>query len=246
MLKIKNNKKEQKLYFGFGNAKLSDYTATFSIPAGYSCNFAHECFSRADRNTGKIQDGKHTKFRCFAASQEALYKTVRDSRWRNYNLLKTAKTTEEQEKLIQNSFPNGSGTIRVHVSGDFFSESYFLAWLNVAKKNPDSVFYGYTKCLPFLVKYKDQIPKNFRFTASMGGKADNLIKKHKLKYAEVVFSHKEAFDKKLEIDHNDSLAVKNKKSFGLLLHGKQAVKTAAALAMSKLRKLGWSGYGIKK
>lgn len=246
MKSIKDDTKNKKLFFGWGNAKLSDFTATFSLPAGFTCSFAKECHSRADRKTGKITDGKYSKFRCYAASEESVYSSVRKSRWRNYELLKSAKTIEEQINLIQNSLPIGNGNVRVHVSGDFFSESYFVAWLNIAINNPNKIFYGYTKCLPFLVKYKKQIPSNFRFVASKGGTRDDLIESHKLKYSEVVLSVKEGHNKGLKIDHDDSLAINNKeKSFGLLLHGTQKGNSLASHALSSLKKVGLGFYNQK-
>lgn len=240
MIKDKN-----KLFFGFGNSKLSNFIATFSLPAGHTCRFAKDCHSWANKKTGRITDGEHSQFRCYAASEEAIYPSVRISRWRNYQMLKDANTAENQFCLIQESLPIGDVTIRVHVSGDFFSESYFLAWLNIAICNPNKIFYGYTKCLPFLVKHQKQIPSNFRFTASKGGTRDDLINKHNLKYAEVVFSPQEAQQKKLKVDHDDSLAVKGSRSFSLLLHGTQAATSKSGKALSLLRKAGIGGYSLK-
>jgi hypothetical protein len=139
--------------------------------------------------------------------------------------------------LIQNSLPVGIQYVRIHVSGDFFSETYFKAWLNVAINNPRIVFYAYTKSLNFWVKHKRVIPKNFRLTASKGGKLDSLIVKHRLKYAEVVFSTEEARRKGLEIDHDDSHAIKSKKPFALLLHGTQKANTTAAQAWKVIMRL---------
>ena len=52
------------LKFNFGgNAKLSKEIVTFSLPSGYSCPGAKDCLAKADRETGKIIDGKHQKFR---------------------------------------------------------------------------------------------------------------------------------------------------------------------------------------
>jgi hypothetical protein len=236
-----------KLSFGSGNAKLSTAIATFSIPAGHSCPFAKDCLSKADRTTGKIIDGQHCRFRCFAASQEALFPSVRNSRWDNFEALKKAKTVERMTQLIQDSLPNGYTYVRVHVSGDFFSEKYFIAWLNVAMNNPLIVFYGYTKATPFLVKYKSIIPRNFRFTASQGGTCDSLISKHSLKSAEVVFSVKEAADKGLEIDHDDSHAILSEKSFALLLHGTQPAGSDAGKAWQKIKTtVGGYGEGSKR
>lgn len=247
-MKIKLQRKvfKLKLKFGFGNSKLSKLIVTFSLPAGYSCPFALKCLSKANPTTGKIQDGPETEFRCFAASQEIVYPTVRRQRWHNFNLLRQTKTLEEMCELIQSSLPSDARIIRVHVSGDFWSERYFLAWLNVAWNNPHIVFYGYTKAIPYLVKYKDQLPNNFRFTGSIGGTHDFLIHQQGIKYAQVVFSVNEAKRKGLEIDHDDSHAINSNKSFALLLHGTQPAKSKAAKAWEKLQKDGIGGYSKNK
>ena len=69
-----------------------------------------------------------------------------------------------------------------------------------------------------------------------------------MKYAEVVFSVKEAADKGLEIDHNDSHAISGNDSFALLLHGCQPEDTPAATALTLLKRqgLGMYGKGTKK
>lgn len=235
------------LNFGTGNAKLSTSISTFSLPAGHSCPFAKECLSKANKITGKIIDGQHCRFRCFAASQEALYPSVRRARWNNFERLKSAKSIEGMTQIIQSSLPTGVGFVRIHVSGDFFDENYFVAWLNVALNNPLVTFYGYTKAIPFLVKYKNFIPKNFRFTASKGGTCDNLIVKHKICSAEVVFSVNEAEEKGLEIDHDDSHAIMAEKSFALLLHGTQPAGTPAGKAWEKIKhSIGGYGRGSKR
>ena len=232
-----------KLIFGLGNAKLSKAIATFSLPAGHSCPFASECLSKAARITGLLTDGDNCRFRCFAAANECTYPSVRNARWKNLDLLKAAGTIEAMGKLIQSSLPWGLTMVRVHVSGDFYSEKYFLAWLNVAWNNPQVTCYGYTKATPWLVKYKKHIPSNFRFTASLGGTHDDLIAKHKLKSALVVFSTEEARRKGLEIDHDDSHCFNGKESFALLLHGTQPPGSEASKAWVKLMKAGIGGYG---
>jgi hypothetical protein len=235
----------KKLSFGMGNAKLSLAIGTFSLPSGYSCPQANECLSKANQETGKITDGPNCRFRCFAASEECVFKSVRISRWKNFELLRSIHSIEGMANLIQRSLPFGIGTIRVHPSGDFFGERYFLAWLNVALNNPSIVIYGYTKCLHFLVKYKKDIPPNFRFVASKGGKLDHLISKHHLRYAEVVFSTEEARRKGLPIDHDDSEAINGKTSFCLTLHGTQAANSEAGIALSQLKKQGLGAYNEK-
>ena len=233
------------LTFGWGNSKLIKAIATFSLPAGWTCPSAHECLSKTDLSTGRLTDGPHTRFRCFAASNECRATTVRIARWRNFNLLKKARTTQGMANLIQKSLPQGAEKIRVHVSGDFFSEAYFLAWINIAIANPQIIFYGYTKRAGLIVKYRSQLPANFRFTVSKGGKEDHLITKHKLVFSEVVFSEAEAKSKGLEIDHDDSHALACTKPYALLLHGTQPKGTEAGEAWNLIKKT-IGGYSRKR
>lgn len=238
--------KNDKLKFGKGNSKLDKGIHTFSLPAGHSCPFANECEAKADRTTGKIKDGKNQQYRCFAASDEALRPSVRASRWHNFDLLKKKKTVSSMLSLILDSMPKRAKMFRVHVSGDFFSQTYFDAWMQVATMNPDKRFYAYTKSLPYWVKRRDSIPSNFELTSSLGGREDELIDLNKLKYARVVLSEEEASSMKLEIDHDDSHAYDGKESFALLIHGTQKAGSKASVALSALRKKGIKGYSKKK
>ena len=237
--------KSNLLKFNRGNAKLGRDIWTFSLPAGFSCPGALECLSKANRETGKITDGADTKFRCFAASDEAQYKNTRNQRWHNFELLK-GKSSEQMVKLIQDSLPKKAGLIRIHVSGDFFNQNYFDAWVEVVRKNPGRTFYAYTKSLHFWMARRDEIPENLALNASHGGSYDWLIEKYQFKSAKVVFSEKEAEEKGLKIDHDDSLAYHSRDSFALLIHGTQPAGSLASKALSALRKLGWTGYSRKK
>ena len=230
----------QLLSFGKGNAKLDKAIATFSIPAGWSCPGASLCLAKADRITGKIADGSNQQFRCFAASAEAAYGNVRESRWRNFELLKGAKSRGAMAELILASLPENAPIVRIHVSGDFFREAYFLAWCDVARERPSVRFYAYTKSIPFWKKCLAEIPENLILTASEGGKFDAQI--NGFKRAKVVFAEEEAAALGLAIDHDDSHAYDGKDSFALLLHGTQAKGTVAAKALSALKLQGIGGY----
>jgi hypothetical protein len=221
------------LKFGKGNAKLGKKVVTFSLPAGHSCPFALDCLSKSDKETGKITDGKETIFRCFAASSEAVYKNVRISRWHNFELLKTAKNTENITNLILQSLPKKCDIVRIHVSGDFFNMSYLQAWVNVAKLLPNTLFYAYTKSLVYLIGL--ELPENLSITASKGGKLDKLISENNMKFAEVVYSEQEAKDKNLLIDHDDSHAMYAKNSFALLIHGTQPKNSKGSKAIKEMK-----------
>lgn len=225
----------EKLFFAKGNAKLGAGIAIFSLPAGHTCAGAKDCLSRADKQTGKITDGPNIKFRCYATSAECLFPNIRKSRWNNFDMLRHLSLNEMAD-LICLSLPNNIKLCRIHQSGDFFTQTYFDAWIEVARRNPHIIFYGYSKMLPFIVARKNQMPANFRLTASKGGRFDALIEKHNLKFAEVVFSVKEAKQKKLKIDHDDSLVWKDNGSFAILLHGTQPAKSIASKAWHLLKK----------
>jgi|LauGreDrversion4_2_1035121.scaffolds.fasta_scaffold57432_4 hypothetical protein len=232
-----------KLSFQQGNSKLGKNIFTFSIPSGYSCPFAKECLSKADRTTGKITDGPDTQFRCFSASQEMLYPNVRKSRWANFESVKQLLTDGNLVESIVNSIPVKATIVRIHVAGDFFNQAYFDAWVAVARQMPHVVFYAYTKSIRYWVNRLNDIPANMKLNASLGGKDDDLIAQYNLKSVKVVYSLEEAG--LLKIDHDDTLAFTQDQSFALLIHGKQAKQSKASLAISALRKIGITGYSSK-
>lgn len=184
-------------------------------------------------------DGPEQKFRCFSASLELAFPTVYSQRKYNTDLIKKCKTKKEMVDLFEASLPKDAQLIRWHIGGDYLSQKYFDACLEVARNHPKILFYSYTKSLPFWVKRKDQIPKNFSLVASVGGRWDHLIESAKLRYAKVVFSQEEADKLKLEVDWDDSHAALPKyrnKSFGLMLHNSQPKGSEAAAALKLLNK----------
>lgn len=250
-----------KVAFGRGNAKLDKLEKkfnrqvwTFSLLSGHTCPYSKECLSKAvESPAGKLSivDGPDTLFRCFSASQEALFRNVYNSRKANGEIVKlAAQSPAYAAGLISDSLPRKAGIIRIHVGGDFQTKNYFQAWLMVAHANPSVIFYAYTKSLPFWIWAKNErlIPSNFVLTASYGGHKDSLIAQHGLRYAKVVFSKAEARKLGLAIDHDDSHAAdpsKANESFALLLHGTQPKGTKAAAALKKLKGVGSYSKGNK-
>lgn len=231
------NKHTALLKFGLGNAKLGKQIHTFTLPSGYTCPGASACMTRADRVDGHITDGPKQTFRCFAASMEARLTQLRAKGWHNLEMLKRCGgDCDNMADLIHASLPVNAKIVRVHVGGDFFSNTYFQAWIRVSRRNPDVRFYAYTKSLPFWIA--NEIPENFRLTASEGGKFDHLIAQHGLKTSKVVFSIEEAAALGLEIDHDDSHAYNAGDSFALLIHGAQAKGSAAGVAVRALDGVG--------
>lgn len=76
--------------------------------------------------------------------------------------------------------------IRIHDAGDFYSDEYLNAWINVIKRCPSVLFYAYTKEVSkFKRIVEPNCPENFKFLYSMGGKEDYLIDLEKDRHADV-------------------------------------------------------------
>ena len=182
----------------------------FNLPAGWSCPYARDCKIKVDRDTGKF-DKIGTKYRCYAASSER-FPAVRKSRWNNFDLLLDG---------VEIQIPKDATHIRIHGSGDFFSQVYFDKWLEVCRKNPDVKFWAFTKSIIFWVNRLNEIPSNLILQASKGSEQEDLIERYNLKYAEV-FSSKDDVPEGMPIDYDDTLAMSGKVSFALLDNNKNS------------------------
>jgi len=160
----------------------------WNLPSGFSCPFALECLVKVDRKSGKF-DNKSKGYRCYAAMQER-FPTVREHRWKNFDYVRKGGVPE---------IPKEAKAVRIHMSGDFFSQSYFDTWLNICRKNPNIEFWSYTKSLNYWVKRLNKIPKNLILTASKGGKNDELIEKFNLKNVKIIKTKDEANGKPIDI-----------------------------------------------
>ncbi|MGW5051562.1 GP88 family protein [Actinokineospora sp. NPDC004072] len=66
--------------------------------------------------------------------------------------------------------------IRIHDSGDFFSDSYLQAWLDICRARPDTNFYAYTKEVSrFRALVEPDPPPNFLWVYSYGGTQDAAL-----------------------------------------------------------------------
>lgn len=220
-----------------GNAKIhGKHVYTFALPAGATCPGALDCLAWVDPDTGRIRDGKHQVFRCFAASQECAFTNTRKARYHNWTALRAAETVKGMTELILASLPDTAEKVRVHDSGDFFSQAYFDAWMAVARQRPDTIFYAYTKSITFWVKRLLDIPDNWRLNASLGGKQDAIALRLDLKKVHVVFHPDEAEKLGLPVDHDDSLASGDVvQDFALLIHGTQPPNSEASAAIKRMK-----------
>ena len=140
---------------------------------------------------------------CYARSGTYNFSNVKAAHVRNLESIvndpagwKAQLTEELKSKRYQ-----GGKSVRIHDSGDFFSEEYFLLWLEIAKENPDIFFYAYTKEVAMVKKH--ELPENFVIIFSMGGTQDHLVDKEKDRHADV-FPSLEALEEAGYSDQEES------------------------------------------
>lgn len=229
------NRKLRKLAVLLG-IKLKEIVS-FDLPAGWTCPAALECLSRADRKTGKITDGPHSIIRCYAATNEAWAVSSRNMRWRNFDALVAcgSRNVKGMADLLTKHLPKAVRYVRVHSSGDFFSKTYFKAWVLVAERHPDVIFYAYTKRADIL-PLKSTLPANLRITVSHGGRYDDMALDYPRAY--VCWSHDAVLPERVPIiddETSELFAIANTQSFGLMLHGTQPKGSLASQALKAIK-----------
>ena len=256
-----NEKEDCVLGMSKNNAKLD--WPFFSLPAGYTCPFAKGCKTFAAKWKGTSREGEWVKpdswehnykmgpdaeYLCYAGRAQAQYPSANISAFNNLNLLKKLKTSDEMADLIVRSLKyhgfDKSDLFRVHEAGDFYSQTYFDAWMEVARRVPGTLFYAYTVSLPYWIARKGSIPRNFKLIASWDDSNKDVIEREGLRYARVVSGEEEARQLGLRIDVDDMLAWGTDESFVLPLHGSQPKGTEAAEIRKQQKKKGESGLSF--
>lgn len=222
------------LHFSHHNRKLNEladyldipksHVVGFDLPAGHTCPMADICLSKADRVTGKITDGDNCEFRCYAASIEAFSPSARKNHWDNRDALE-GLTSDQMADLISDNIPARVEVVRIHASGDFYSKTYFEAWVKIAKMNPDIIFFGYTKVLQYV---SADMPDNMSLVYSYGGKLDHVVTNEPVAY--VVETVTDALARGVQpacVDNpsDDFDFIREGKSFALTIHGTQPAKS---------------------
>jgi hypothetical protein len=110
-----------------GNSKLHKSILIFDLPAGkkYSCKF--NCKA------------------CYAMKAQRQYSATNIFRRLNFELAK--KHIDVLEYLLTEQLKSSIGVkaVRIHSSGDFFSQGYIDMWHRIIKAHKDISFYAYTK-----------------------------------------------------------------------------------------------------
>lgn len=111
---------------------------------------------------------------CYARQGTYTWPVVVAAREHNLALVR-GNLTEFVEQAILDLSRSKAGTVRIHDSGDFFSQEYLDAWFKIATKTSSKIFYAYSKSLHL---DWSKLPSNFRVTFSEGGLMDDAINKN--------------------------------------------------------------------
>ena len=124
---------------------------------------------------------------CYARNGTYNFSNVKGRHIQNLEYTLEAPQEWFNQMLDEVQRPKMAGKfIRVHDSGDFYSEEYLNLWLQIAREAPQVTFYCYTKEVSMFKRVVEpNCPPNFKYLYSMGGKEDHLIDKDKDRHAEV-------------------------------------------------------------
>jgi len=92
-------------------------------------------------------------------------------------------STSHLSQPVRDWLEVGGQAVRIHDSGDFFSEEYLGGWITLAERFPQILFYAYTKEVKLFES--SVLPNNFLYVYSLGGKQDNLVNKDTMRHADV-------------------------------------------------------------
>lgn len=124
---------------------------------------------------------------CYARNGTYLFSNVRGRHIKNLEYILEEPKAWFSQMLTEVNHPKMEGKyVRIHDSGDFFSEEYLHLWLDIATLTPQVIFYCYTKEVSMFKRVVEpNCPPNFRYLYSMGGKEDHLVDKEKDRHADV-------------------------------------------------------------
>lgn len=141
------------MYFSNGNIKLNKKVLVWNLPRLKTCPGAYAC-----------------KDWCYEIKAEKRFKNAIIAREKN---LQESKKENFVKKAVEYMNKKKFDHVRVHASGDFYSQQYLEKWYAIARHLPSKNFYAFTKSLHLnLYEFK---PKNFNIIQSFGGRYDHLI-----------------------------------------------------------------------
>lgn len=181
-------------------------TFNFGIPAFLSNSGLKTC-----PNAGACAKG------CYALAGAYRFSIVAQAfEWR----LAVTQSTDFVPIMLREIDFTRAERIRIHDSGDFYSEEYLNKWLCIINSRPQVEFYAYTKMVSLFNRRKRDIPKNFVLVYSFGGTEDKLIDVTKDRHS-LVFTSLQSLKRAgyANASEQDDVALGSNPRIGLIYHG---------------------------
>jgi len=152
-----------------------------------------------------------------------------------YRFSNVAKTFEARLAVtLSNDFVNAmlkeidncrAERIRIHDSGDFYSEEYLDKWVSIMQARPNVEFYAYTKMVSMFKRRAKDLPKNFKLVFSFGGTEDKLIDVSKDRHS-LVFESETDLKRAgyADASNQDDIAIGKNPKIGLVYHGTKNIE----------------------
>ena len=121
---------------------------------------------------------------CYAKKGAYIWSNVQPAFEKRYQLSKTDDFVNIMNQEIAKKRPD---YVRVHDSGDYYSQTYLEKWLAVAIHNPHVRFYSYTNCVQMLKN--TNLPDNYDIIFSDSGKQKHMIDEKKDRHTKIFHSH---------------------------------------------------------
>lgn len=160
---------------------------------------------------------------CYAQQGAYRFSSVSAAHHRNLDLAESDNFVRLMIQDIEAKIrkPDARVFIRIHDSGDFYSDEYTKKWLQIINHFLSTYrvfFYAYTK---EVARFKSMdIPENFRVIYSFGGKQDHLIDPNTDRHARVFETTSELKAAGyINASNNDLRAIGVAKKIGLVYHG---------------------------
>jgi hypothetical protein len=141
-----------------GNTKLDKSIKIFNLPAGKSCPNAKDCYKTCYARKAERRFPEINKKGEIAKGGPAV------SRARNFRMAK--EVPDLLKAQILKHLKKGD-LVRIHESGEFFSQEYLDMWTEIVKARPDVTFYTYTKTEQMWNWSKIKALPNFNLVSSL-------------------------------------------------------------------------------
>ncbi len=203
--------KKLNLKWSFNNSKLAKTdTISFNIPA-----------FRSEDGFATCPKAGACATLCYA--RQGYYVMPQVAATREFNLsVVRGNQGEFIKQAVQDLLQIKNKSIRIHDSGDFFSQDYLNSWFVIAASFPQKKFYAYTKSLHLDYSAK---PDNLQIIQSVGGLMDAQIdtsKSHSRIFSTDYQRKKAGY---VDGNKNDQPAIDGVVRIGLVYHGSKNLKT---------------------